>query len=93
MITLTGNILTIFNPFPTQNAANPPSAYRCVTARPIARALPAVVEATRSVVPVEFADDACCLRLFTNSGWLVMRKTLRRSNGAVAVLDTISALV
>lgn len=84
---LTGKILIMFSPFPTQKAAKPPSAYRWATARPRTRALPVVVLATRPVAPEP--EGTACLIPFIASGCRVIKKTLRRSKGAVAVLDTM----
>ena len=76
---LSGNIFATDKPFPTQKARTPPSRYIWVIAPPIARAPRAaawaVPEMSLRVAPLI-------------SGGRVIKKTLRRSKGAVHVRDT-----
>ena len=69
-----GNIFNTESPFPVQKAKTPPSAYMRATAPPIA-----FKPLTLGLGPTEVPPI---------SGARVIKKTLRRSNGAVHVLET-----
>lgn len=71
-----GNIFITESPFPVQKAKIPPSAYIRATAPPIAFK-PQTPGLGRTEVP-------------PISGGRVIKKILRRSNGAVHVLETAS---
>ena len=75
LIADSGKIFATDNPLPTQKAAIPPSAYIRAIADIIAFAPRTVASGCREVPP--------------RSGGLVIRKTFRRSNGAVDVRDTV----
>lgn len=75
LIADSGNIFVTDNPLPTQKAAIPPSAY--------IRAIADII----AFVPRTVASG--CSEVPPRSGGLVIRKTLRRSNGAVDVRDTV----
>jgi hypothetical protein len=75
LIADSGKIFTTDNPLPTQKAATPPSAY---------------IRATADIIALRPRTRASgCSDVPPRSGGLVIRKTLRRSNGAVAVRDTV----
>jgi hypothetical protein len=75
LIADSGRILATDSPLPTQKAATPPSAYIRVIADIIAFA-PRTPASGLSEVP-------------PRSGGLVIRKTFKRSNGAVDVRETV----
>jgi hypothetical protein len=75
LIADSGKIFATDNPLPTQKAATPPSAYIRAIADMIAFA--------------PRTPDSGCSEVPPRSGGLVIRKTLRRSNGAVDDRDTV----